>query len=217
MKKLTLILSCLIFLLPANAFAAGYKQGDVLLNISVTTAYPLLGSWRGEYDVIDQTNGIKHDAKLGDWSIGGDLNLSYFFSPHFSAGLHVSDNDFPDRIASGVERNVGTYIVNTMFLMRYYFNPEDKIKVYIPAAIGAAFITARIEMDKKERFTDTGFAFHIGIGAEYYFNDKYGVALETRYNHNTFNSKKTTGKGYRIWLHPRANYESLVLRLFRKF
>ncbi|MGB2579463.1 hypothetical protein AAIR98_001382 [Elusimicrobium simillimum] len=215
MKKFLLALLALMPLSPLCAVE--YKKGDVQLSVSISTAYPFLGTWGGEYYVDNLTTGVRHDAKLGKWSVGSNLEAVYFLNSSIAVGLQTGHNEFADVIASGVEEEVGTNISNIMFLTRYYFNPAAKFKYYTAASIGIAFLKAYADLAKREEFEDTGFGAKLGFGTEYYFGKKWGTGAELRYNHNTFKVDKNISNGDRVRLYPRANYFSFSLRLFRKF
>ncbi|ACC98468.1 hypothetical protein Emin_0915 [Elusimicrobium minutum Pei191] len=215
MKRLVLLLFA--FTLATTVTAAENQKGDIHVGILISTAYPFLGTWGGEYYVNNYTQGIRHDAKLGKWSVGSDFEVIYFLDPHWAVGLKTGHNEFFQRVASGVDERVGTDIFNIMFLTKYYFNPKGKIKYYMPVSLGVAFIEANINLDRKEEFNDIGFAAKIGLGAEYDLTERWGTGVELKYNHNTFNTRETTLSGDIVKLYPRANYFSFGVSLFYKF
>lgn len=215
MKRFLVVLLCFLFAYPLCA--EGYKRGDMVSGIALNTAYPDLGLWKGEFNVNDITTQHYHDAKLGKLSFGGAIQTVYFLAKNFAVGIHLSSDFFSKEIASGVEREVGTSVRNYMLLARYYLNPQAKIKYYIPIALGAADTIVTVKMTGNERFHYTGFAAHLGFGAEYYFKKNVGIGGEIRYNHNVFHDTKVTHEGHYMEIYPRANYVSYSMQLFRKF
>lgn len=219
MKIFKLILLCTIlftaFSLQAENYS--YKKGDIVGEAAFKTSFPMLGTWLGEVMVSNDTTGVEHDAKLGDLSTGIDLRVLYFLSARTAVGVHVGGEMFDPDLASGLDEFFSTGIANYMFTARYYFNPQDKFKFYIPFSIGIASTKIEIEMAQKEEFSDVGFALNTGVGFDYFMKDNWGLGFELRYNHNTFDDTETTSEGYSVHLYPRTNYFSSSFRVFTKF
>ncbi|WP_428898372.1 Outer membrane protein beta-barrel domain-containing protein [Parelusimicrobium proximum] len=216
MKK---ILLCILICLSANVsvFSQEYKKGDILGEGSLILAYPLLGLWRGEFNMKDHTTGTTHDAKLGGFSMGLGMKGLYFLTDHLALGLNASNMFFPQKLASGFELDVRTNIFNAMVLSRYYFNPHSKAKYYVTLAMGIADTTTEVYMAKKEKFHELGFAGLLGLGFDYPIKNNYFCGLEISYHHNTFHDRKTSSEGHDIELYPRANFFAFSYHISKKF
>ncbi|WP_424243905.1 outer membrane protein W [Elusimicrobium posterum] len=205
------------FMMAFPSFATEYVAGDIVAGMRLNTAYPLLGLWKGEFDVLEEPNTEAHDAKLGKLAAGMGIDAVYFLTDNLAVGVSAMNDFFDKRIASGVAKEVSTNIFNVMFLTRYYFNPQDKVKLYVPLAVGMANTAVTIEMLKDEKFYYTGFAAHIGAGVEYYIKNGVSLGAEVLYRHNVFHDSKYTSEGNYVALYPRTNYISYSLRLLKKF
>lgn len=220
MKKAVLFCFCL--LCGAGAFAQNasvyaHKTGDVVLGLGAKTAFPMLGTDWGEFNVENETRHISHDAKPGDPSLGGDLQAVYFVTPWLALGASVGMEYFHKDLASGLYMNVKTVVRNYLALARVYVNPSQDYRFYMPLAAGMGEISADIDMDPYEKFRYSGFAGHIGLGVEKSFSEHWGLALEARYNHNVFHRTKTNAHGDVYRVYPRLDYISYSLRADYRF
>lgn len=217
MKNIMLAL-CLI-VLPLAVRAAvheTYQRGDIVAGVGVKSSTPGLGTDWGEFNVDNRTTGVAHDAKLGNHSIGADVQGVYFLNEWLAAGVSLGDEYFPRERASGLDKKVSTRIHNYMALARVYLTPNQPCKVYIPVAVGVADISAAVYMREKERFNYTGFASHFGLGVERFMDEHWLLGAEMRYNYNRFHRAKDTSEGY-VQVYPSANYISFSLRAGYRF
>ena len=213
MKKYLLFFS--LILLQTAAFA--YQSGDKTLGISLNTAIPCLGSDWGEFNVVNVTTGVEHDAKLGDPSLGFNIHGFYFLSQRIALGLSFGYDYFPTDRASGLELNVNTQSLHYMLLSRIYLNPQNSLQFYLPLGLGIANTRTSIEMEKTEHFQDTNWAASIGLGMEYMVSAHIGLNAEARYNYNRFKTSKFTAQQEYVKLFPQASYISYSAGLFYKF
>lgn len=217
-KLMVLLLS----LCPLAAYAAEkpvftHKAGEVALGLGVKSSTPGLGTDWGEFNIENRTTGVAHDAKPGTASIGGDLQAVYFVNPWLAVGASVGDEYFDHDIASGVEKDVDTRVINALFLTRVYINPQSRYKVYVPLAVGMARIDSHVEMEPGEHFKYTGFAAHAGVGVEQIFSEHWALAFEARYNYNKFHRTLTNAHNEVYRVYPSINYISMSLRLDYRF
>lgn len=194
-----------------------FQAGDVVLGLGIKSATPGLGTDWGEFNIVNKTTGVAHDAKPGISSLGGELQAMYFLTSWLGMGLSVADEYFDHDISSGVNMDVDTRVYNYLFLSRIFLNTQQTYKWYIPLAIGVADISARVDMNPKERFDYTGFAAQTGLGVTRFFNEAWAWAFEMRYNYNKFHATQTNARGEVYHVYPRLNYISVSLRVDYRF
>ena len=194
-----------------------YQAGDVVFGAGIKSATPGLGTDWGEFNVVNKTTGVAHDAKPGITSIGGELQGVYFVNPWLAVGESVSEEYFDHDVVSGVNMDVDTRIYNYLLLARVFINPSQKYKVYFPVGVGVGHISSRIDMDPAERFNYTGFAAQAGVGVSRFLNEIWSLAFELRYNYNKFHATETNDRGEVYRVYPGVNYVSISLRLDYRF
>lgn len=205
---------------PAYAFASqesAYQAGDIVVGLGLKTSSPGLGTDWGEFNVENKTSGTAHDAKPGEPSLGIDIQAAYFLTQWLAVGISLGDEYFDHEVASGVNMGVDTRVYNYLFLTRVFLNPNQKFKVYVPLAVGAADISSRIYMHPKETFDYRGFAAHAGLGVARVLNERWGWAFEMRYNYNKFHRTRGNARGEVYRIYPNLNYVSMSLRADYRF
>lgn len=178
------IVGLLLFLLYSSANA--YTKGDIAVGASFKTATPFLGSYLGEFDVLNKNTGVLHDAKLGKQSVGGNFSASYFVTDTFSVGPTVLFDWFPYDKASGLNQEVKTSIFGFGLLSQLYIIDLDQWLFYVPLMVGYSKVTATIKTPDELKFTDRGFAFYSGFGIERHIADNITLYFEALYNYNCF-------------------------------
>ena len=218
MKKIIFCLGLLLLgpALSADSFAP-YQRGDILLGGAVKWAFPGLGTDWGEVNVDQQTLDIAHDAKLGTMGAGAELQALYFVSAHVALGASVGTEFFSQDHASGLEKDVSTHISNYMLAGRVYLTPASPWRFYIPLALGVANTHITVDMEPNVLFKYTGFATHAGLGVEHAVSEHWLVGGEVRYNTNRFHDSRYTSHHEKVYVYPRANYISFVVRAARRF
>lgn len=196
---------------------APYQRGDILLSGAVKWAIPGLGTDWGEVNVDQQTLGIAHDAKLGTPSVGAELEALYFLSAHLALGASVGTEFFSQDRASGLEKDVSTHISDCMLAGRVYLTPASPWRFYLPLAVGVAHIHMTVDMEPNLRFKYTGFAMHAGLGVEHAVGEHWLLGGEVRYNTHRFHDTRYTARHEKVYIYPRANYISFLVRAARRF
>lgn len=207
----------LVVLLLTVSSAFAYSKGDVVAGVTFTTALPLLGSDYGEFNYVNQTTWIMHDAKLGTMSKGANANVRYFLSDRVAAGAAFGYDYFAPDNASGLNMDVSTVVTHYMLFAHIYINPDGKYKFYVPLGVGAAHTRVTIGMEPDEKFVYTGFAANWGLGVERQFDERWSANVEMRYNYNAFHKNKYTVYGQYVKLYPQASYISYSMGASYKF
>ena len=189
-----------------------YGQGDFLLSIGAVYAPLGLGSDWGEVNMVDDTQHIRHDAKLGQPAIGGEMQVLYFVNPYVAAGLSFQDKYFGMDLASGWQNNVTTRQRSFMATGRVFLNPKGEYKFYLPLGLGFTHTDMSADFGQNEHFKYTGFAYFIGLGCEKRFSEKRSLGFELRYNGNKFHDSLFSWEGNKLRVYDQANYISTVLR-----
>lgn len=219
MKQLIVFLISIFLCWEPAAAAEGlmHRPGEWNIGVGLKTSTPGLGTDWGEFNVLNYTTGVEHDAKPGITSGGFDIQILYFLTEWLAGGLSFGDEYFDYDVASGINMDVDTRVNNFLALVRIFLNPSQKYKWYIPLAVGLGHVMTGIDMQPEESFHYTGFSGHIGLGLERFLNEHWSLAAELRYNHNQFHNTQTNARGENYRVYPKLNYFSLSVRTDYRF
>lgn len=164
----------------------------------------------------DDIDGVEWGDKGG---VSYGLQALLYPSKYFGIGLEVSGNNFLEASSSwnyiGLGNNAISYytkvkevnIYNLLLAARFNINPQNRVRVYIPAGVGLARASFKGDItvidhgsgfggygSLKENSTD--FTYYAGLGMEVSVNSRLVLGLEARYNNTRFklDDDKVTGK-----------------------
>lgn len=214
MKKILIICAFLLAQLPAAAQQTyGIEQGDTQLSGFVGGSFPT-----NKYDV-EEDFGDDLDWADDGVSLGGQV--MYFANPYLGIGAELSGSFFDyAETPSYFRADNGTLwrgkletrmqTVHLMAAARVNINPANRFRVYIPGGIGAAFSRGEMRFGRlmEEKETSTGFAYYIGLGAEFAIKPQLIVGGEVRYTGFDF---KAFGERYDL------QYASVLAKVAYKF
>jgi opacity protein-like surface antigen len=178
-KRSVLLLVGSLVLVAQAALAQGYGRPGFYASLNGVYGVELFDNAPSSFDV--------------DNSVGVSGRLGYRFTPAIAAETQVDYGDF----AQSGDFTETLFTING----KYYFL-QDQIQPYALAGIG--YEHATIE-GRGASFSESGFAFRVGGGVDWYFHRNIGLLLEMTYNASTDNFLKD------------ADYLSLGWGLFYRF
>lgn len=215
MKKLIICALLGILLLPVQSFASE-KMG---IYIAPKLSWMYASS---DVDMYHEGEALgTGSASHSDNGFGGALAIGYDFSAKFNLNLRteleyalyskMKDKNTHSLVIGGVSepQELSSEIsISTLFVNIYYdFKNSSKFTPYIGAGLGIAFIGIEgnsqtvgniyaEDVMKYGKNTDSNFAWNIGLGLAYDFNDRISLDLGYRYsNFGDVKSKYATENG----------------------
>ena len=159
MKRLALPLVASLALVAQAALAQDYARPGFYASLNGLYGVELFDSAPSSFDVGN--------------SVGVSGRLGYRITPAIAAEMQVDYGDFAKN---------GDF-TETLFTLngKYYFL-QDQIQPYVLAGIG--YEHATIE-GRGMSFSESGFAYRVGGGVDWYFHRNVGLLLEMAYNSST--------------------------------
>lgn len=204
MKKLWMVVGfCLSLAVFSNA--QGIEAGDNMFSMFAGVGGGL------------QDSGLKWQGETVDWgAAGATIGLSYmvFPSEYFGVGLEINDGIFGDEehdVRTGgnhYEMENAMNVFNAMASFRFNFNPQSRVRFYIPFGGGLSSSTGVIKQtingwEKTDRANYNSLGWFAGAGLEVAIGSegRWALGAEGRYNAFQYDTDKlmqkvgTTGVG----------------------
>ncbi len=158
MKKISFLLLAFFWLIPTGSFARPPMSLSIFggPNFQLTSAFPNL-----------------------DVGAGGGLAFDYRFNQHW--GLASSLSVFPyngEGISAG-DRNMLLLNIPNINLKFFWLKSENKFDPYLTAGLGLSVLTGG---SKSDNSGGAGISTQLGIGADYYFNDRFSAGALTQFH-----------------------------------
>jgi opacity protein-like surface antigen len=196
-----------------NGFYAGVKFIDSIQGTgSVTRSSNLAGFGIGEF----AQNTVGGGAFIG-WDFYPQSQVPLRTEIEYAIRSNMSKTWGGKGVLKGVDLKEERNLQTLFFNLYYDFHNDSAFTPYVGAGAGAGFIRTKftasipvLEFDDSETYSQTVFAYNVGVGASYAFTDNVSADLAYRFVGLTYN--EINDGPVMISSTPYANEFSLGLR-----
>lgn len=209
MKKIVYVLVFLLASVPSFAqhFPAtsnnNYYEPRFQNTVGIENGSLLLSGFIGGGASVNKVDGVEW-GKDGGLSAGAQL--MGFPTKYLGVGVEISGSSFFETTDDTLYYYTNGYgytyydnmkvtasVLNIMFASRINFNPQHRVRAYLPMGLGVGLARFETKMFNHSYTEDsTGFAYYVGMGLEVSLNSRFVLGVETRYN--GFNFKFEDGE-----------------------
>ena len=111
-----------------------------------------------------------------------EIDLTYFFTQHIAAELiaGTSPHDLSLKTGAGTVDLGDSMILPPTLTLQYHFTPDQKFSPYVGAGINYTLPYAEDGAGTSELQADGSFGYALQAGADYWFNDTWGVNFDVK-------------------------------------
>lgn len=182
--------------------------------------YFVAGSNRLEFNKGMQKD--KHDGDVDDASkqtyfdFDFQPRIGYTIIDNLVTGLFMDVDIYSSKYkdGNGYEVKGATFIIGPF--ARYYFPVSDKLVPYAEGQVGGGIDTYKDRYDSENewsKYNETVFAYRLGGGATYFFNDMIGADMFLGFSHEAYKHKSNDSEASRSEHTESVVYNEFILQL----